>query len=139
MEVKRRNRLAGYFCLALAAVIIVSAWMDPSVQPQRVWLMVAAAAVFFVAGIQLMTGVKGRFSGVLAAISCTILSAVGFSVAFTSEPVEVGLPLIPAAWNQDVGHVLFGIGALITAATAIYFFVTAFRPGKRIQTRESPE
>ena len=128
-DVKQR-RQAGLICLSVAVLIVLTNLIGKSVPAENEWMILAAAALFFLCGIQLLTGVKGRLSYLLGGTVCALFAALGFYFAFTNRTLSGGVPLIPAAWNQTISHLLFGFGAVIAAGLAVYFLTKAIRPAR---------
>jgi len=85
-------------------------------------MMGAVAIIFFLASLQLLLASRGRLSYFLGGVAFTLFSCCGFFLAFGGESLEGGLPLLPASWNQSIGHALFGLGGFITAGGALLFF-----------------
>jgi len=92
--------------------------------------MAAVSAAFFLAGLQIVTAARGRLSALMAGTVCALFSALGWYVALSGEALGGGLPFFPGSWNQLVGHVLFGFGAVVTGGMAVYFFKEAVKRGK---------
>jgi hypothetical protein len=126
----RQRRWIGWLLVGLAGLIVYFAFTDPKVYTQQRWLMILAAGIFSLVGLQLITAAKGRLSALMGGLVCAGLSSLGFVAAFSHKPLQGGIPFIPAAWNQMLGHGLFGSGAVLTAAMALFFFVRAIKPGK---------
>ena len=125
-----RNHSSGFVCLGLGIFIVAAAWIDPSIPVNRMWMMHAAGASFLLAGVQLLTGATGRLSALMAGSVCSLFSLIGFLTAFGHGPVKGGIPFIPQSWNQTIGHGIFGVGAICTAAAAVWFFWKAIKSGK---------
>lgn len=130
MTEEPKNRLTGFVVLAVAVFILLTALIDRSIQGNRRWLMAAVAAVFSLAGLQLVTQARGRLSALMAGTVCALFSALGLYVAVSGEPLGGGLPFIPGSWNQVVGHALFGFGAVVTGGMSAYYFKEALKRGK---------
>ena len=69
----------------------------------------------------------GFFSSLMGGIICTVLSALGFYVAFWGDAISGGVPLLPEGLNTLIGRLMFGTGAVITALLAMYAFSDLFR------------
>jgi len=134
-DIKQRHQ-AGLICLGVAVLIVLTNLIGKSVPAGNEWLILASAAVFFLCGIQLLTDVKGRISYLLGGTVCVLFAALGFYVAFPNGTVSGGIPLIPASWNQTIGHFLFGCGAVIAAGLAVYFFTKAVKPAESDPARK---
>src|ERR1043166_1336533 len=123
------RRLMGCVCLACAVFISCAALLDHKVTGNQRRLMLIASSIFGLAGLPLLTAATGRFSAMLAGLACLGFSFLALFAAFTHDKLSGGLPFIPEGWNRMLGYALFGFGALITGAMAIYFFVRAMRRG----------
>jgi len=121
------RKLMGYIALACAVFIACAAFLDHKVSGNQRWVMLIASSVFGLAVLQLVTAATGRSSHLLAGFACVGFSALGLFAAFTRDKLRGGIPFIPAPWNQSFGHALFGFGALVSGATAAYFFRRAMR------------
>jgi len=127
----QQRHLMGLLVVGLSALVTFFACSEHKMSTNQKWLLIVVAFIFALAGLQLITAAKGRFSALMAGLVCGGFSGLGFFVAFSRETLQGGIPFIPATWNQNIGHMLFGFGALITAAMAFYFFVRAIKSGKR--------
>jgi hypothetical protein len=123
------SKRMGYVALACAAFVAGAALASHTVTGSRRLAVLIAAAVFALAGLQLVTSATGRRSQLLGGLACAGLAALGLFAAFTPDTVSGGLPFIPESWNQAAGHALFGFGALLTGAMAVYFFRRAATRG----------
>lgn len=121
------RKLMGYVALACGVFIASAAFLSHTVSGNQRWLMLIAASVFALVGLQLVTAATGRLSALMAGLACLGFSSLGLFATFTHDKLSGGIPFIPEAWNQTLGHALFGFGALITGVMAIYFFVRAMR------------
>jgi hypothetical protein len=126
------HRPTGFLLLALGAFLGIVAWVDKTMLDKDRWPMTAAAATFSICGLQLAIAAKGRWPYVFGGVIFTIFSYLGFVGAFSDRPLSGGIPFIPTSWNQSFGHILFGLGALITAACAMYCFRKAIKSEKRL-------
>jgi len=69
----------------------------------------------------------GVFSSLMGGIICTVLSALGFYVAFWGDAISGGIPFLPGGVNTLIGRLMFGGGAFITALLALYAFSELIR------------
>jgi len=122
---QRRNM--GMVAIGAAGVIAYLACHDPKALQQR-QLMIVGAVIFALGGVQLVTNAQGRWSALMGGVVCAGMSALGFYVAFFGGQLRGGIPFIPDAWNQTFGKVLFGFGACLTAAMALWFFYRVIKP-----------
>lgn len=127
-ETKRR-RIIGILMLAVGAFISTGFFVGPA-GPDPGWVLLVAAGIFLLVGIQLVTGAKGRVSSLMGGLAFIGFSVLGFYVAFGPGPIAGGVPFFPAAWNQKLGKILFGVGACFTAMAAFYFFRQAWKPNR---------
>lgn len=70
----------------------------------------------------------GRISAGVAAILCLLLSALGIAIAVGGGRLEGGIPLIPDEWNQTIGRIIFGAGAILTGGLAVLAIRDAIQP-----------
>jgi len=112
------------------ATVIMPGWVPPD-KKWPVWVIVG---LFVVTGshIVLATTVKSegvsRISGWTAALLYTGFASLGFWVALNPHlTLQGGIPGLPPAWNRLMGRLLFGLGGLLTAGSAIYFVVRSCR------------
>ena len=120
----------GWVFVLTGLAVGAAPWLDTKPVPNREAVIVAGA-VFFLGGLQLVTGAKGRGSFLMGGLVCAGLSFLGFWAAFSKGPVSGGIPFIPYAWNQTLGKTLFGGGALLTAAAAAWFLAKALKQANR--------
>jgi hypothetical protein len=131
MTTLQQRHLMGLCFVGMAALLAFHANTLHGRSANQDWLPMVVAAIFALAGLQLVTAIKGRLSALMGGLVCGGLSSLGFYVTFSHEQLEGGVPFFPTAWNQAIGHTMFGFGALITAAMAIYFLVRAIKPGEK--------
>ena len=122
----RRRQLFGIALLAASVFVAIRFFIESLPFSTRLLLLVVTA-IFGLAGVQLVTGVKGRASAFMGGLVCLGLSVLGFVAAFSGR-VSGGIPFIPDAWNQTGGKLAFGLGACITAAMSFYFLRQALKP-----------
>ena len=122
----------GLFLVSWAGLLVFLAYTEHERFANQAWLLMVGAVTIALAGLQLITAVKGRLSALMGGLVCAGLSCLGFCAAFTHEQLRGSLiPFLPAAWDQAIGHVMFGFGALIPAAMALYLFVRAIKLGEK--------
>ena len=121
----------GVIAMSAAGVIAFLAWHDPHVASRQRQLMGLVAVIFALGGLQLVTQATGRWSAVMGGVVCAGLSTLGCHVVFFGGPLGGGIPLLPDAWNQVFGKALFGVGIVLTAAMASWFFSRAIKPGAK--------
>lgn len=97
----------------------------------RRWHLLVVAAIFLLAGVGLITNAKGRAAALMGGLLCAGLSSLGFFAAFGPGELEGGIWFIPAAWNQLLGRIVFGLGACLCAAMAFWGFYRTVKPGKK--------
>jgi hypothetical protein len=95
------------------------------------WPAFVAGVVFFLTGMVMVTEVKGRLNSALGGVVCAGMASLGFFAAFGAVRTEGGIPFLPAAWNQGLGRIAFGVGACITAAFGLWFFHRMVKPCKK--------
>lgn len=69
-------------------------------------------------------------SALLGAVVCFSLAATSLYIAIGGEELQGGIPFVPRAFNQAVGRLMVGGGAVLTAALgayALYEAVTLLR------------
>ncbi len=126
------HRPTGFILLVIGVFLGIVAWVDKTMLDKDRWPLTVAAAVFGICGLQLAVAAKGRWTYVFEGVIFALFSYLGFVGALPDRALSGGLPLIPTTWNQSFGHILFGVGALITAACAIYYFRKATKSEKRL-------
>src|SRR5580700_7168842 len=77
----RRRKAAGILSLAVGIFIAVG-FSFQRTGFSTAWTVLVAAGIFALAGVQLVTGVKGRVSSLMGGLVCIGFSALGFYVAF---------------------------------------------------------
>jgi hypothetical protein len=125
----KRNWVLGVVFMAAGVSIGVRVLAWPQKLPS--WPGLVAGVLFFLAGMQIIAKLKGRLGTALGGVICAGLASLGFFAAFGPGPVEGGIPLLPAAWNQALGKTAFGGGACLVAALAVWCFYRAAKPGKK--------
>jgi hypothetical protein len=123
---KLNPKVMGAVFLAFAVAIAFAPFPELAASGRR-WMALVIAGVFALAGLQILIAAKGRLGAFLGGLVCLGLCSIGTSIAFGPDKLGGGIPLIPKTWNQTFGHVLFGAGALMTGAIAVWFFAKALR------------
>lgn len=129
----RRRRVAGALSLVVG-VFISAGFFVKRTEPTPGWVLLVAAGIFALAGVQLVTGVKGRISSLMGGALCAGFSVLGFYVAFNPGPITGGIPLLSPALNQTIGKIMFGAGACITGLMALYFLRQAWKPNGKTRS-----
>ena len=101
--------------------------LAPAPSSERVQVLIAGS-MFVVAGLLILTQVRGRIRTLMVGVVCVGMSALGVFTTFSKGALEGGIPFIPASWNQAFGRGLFGFGALLTAAIALWCFSRVAKP-----------
>jgi hypothetical protein len=100
------------------------------------WPLLVVGGVFFLAGVQLVrtaispASASGFLSYLTAALVCAGFASLGAWIALSGPKLEGGLPGLPYAWNQSLGRALFGLGVLLCAGMAVWFFLRGVRARK---------
>jgi hypothetical protein len=122
------QRLWGLLFMAAGVAVLFKALAIVPAS-ERVQVLIAGS-VFVVGGLIILTNAQGRIKALMVGVVCVGMSVLGVFTASSSGPLEGGIPLIPASWNQAFGRGLFGFGALLTAAIATWCFWRAVKPAK---------
>jgi hypothetical protein len=124
------HRPTGFILIVIGVFLVIVAWVDKTMLDKDRWPLSVAAAVFGICGLKLAVAAKGRWNYVFGGVIFALFSYLGFVGALPDRTLSGGLPLIPTMWNQSFGHLLFGVGAIITAACALYCFRKAIKSDK---------
>ena len=111
--------LAGLVPMAVAVRLLPA---DPAAIHAPRWVLFLCGFAFVTAGIMIIGGTKPWLGDLCAMILFLMLGAVGAWVAMfgTAGAFSGGVPLLPTAWNRVLARFLFGGGALILFALALY-------------------
>ena len=123
----RRRPVIGILCLAVGVFI----FFIKRTRFSAGWTQPVVAGMFALAGVQLITCIKGRVSAVMGGLIYLGFSALGFYAAFGHGSIDGGIPFIPEAWNQKIGKTLFGGAACLTALMAVYALRKAWKPSSK--------
>lgn len=80
-----------------------------------------------------------RIGAGIALLFCLSSGLLSWWIALTGQSVTGGLPLLPHAWNQIVGRVVFGLGGLACFGLARLALRDVLRPSERASTPAEPE
>ena len=127
---RRRQRPMGLLLVAIALGILFVFCADGRPTTER-WPMLAVAGVFFLGGVSLIATPQGRKADIIGALMCAGFSALGFFAAFGPGTIEGGIPFAPEIWNQALGKVAFGGGAVVCGAMSVCFLYRGIRPRRR--------
>jgi hypothetical protein len=92
------------------------------------WPAAVVAAMFFLAGVQVIANFQGRGGALVAAGVCAGFAALAMLAVSDSGGIRGGLPFFPSAWNRKLGQIVFSLGALMAAAMAVAFIYQALKP-----------
>ncbi len=130
---RKQDRILGILFIAMGLGVDVAVLAHPQAVPQGLpsWPALIAGMLFCLAGFAVLTGVKGRLSSGVAGVICAGMATLGFFAALGPGELEGGIPVLPAAWNQELGRIAFGGGACLTAAFSLWWFYRAVKPCKK--------
>lgn len=99
------------------------------------WVILACGAIFFIAGIMIKTGDRGRWNDLLAGFLVLAFALVGGWVALlgAGEDFSGGLFLLSDSVNVTLARLMFGTGSLICFAISVYAFRRYFNNKKEDQ------
>lgn len=94
--------------------------MQPGNAP--IAIIILSGLAFVIAGCMVFLGTKSRANDLLAAFLCLIFGIIGSWVAFLSpsEGFSGGVPFVSNESNVSIARVVFGIGALMCFAIAVW-------------------
>jgi hypothetical protein len=124
---KKRERLWGFVFIGTGIGVAILALACPQ-EDLPSWPAFVAGVVFLLGGLGIVNEVKGCKASALGGIVCAGMASLGFYAAFGRGEVEGGIPLLPAAWNQWLGRIVFGAGACFTAALGLWLCYRAVKP-----------
>jgi hypothetical protein len=120
-----RRRFMGFAFIAVSGYLAFRFYAINTPFSRRLLLLIVIV-LFLLAGIQLVTDIKGRLLSLMVGVIFAGLSMLGFFAAFSGE-IHGGIPFFPAAWNQALGKVIFAFGACITASMALWCIYQAVK------------
>ncbi len=132
----KRNWIFGILFMASGIGVTVAVLTRPHSEPT--WPVVVAGLLFVLAGLTLVTNIKGRPAALLGCLIMAGLASLGFFAAFGPGDVGGGIPFLPSAWNQRLGRIAFGAGACLTAVCALLAFYQAVKPDKKKGAPRTP-
>jgi hypothetical protein len=112
--------------LAVGLGCAAATWFGHGPLSQR-WPAAVIAAMFFLAGLNILLGNKGRIPTLFGSLIVAGLSSMAFLAAFGPGPISGGIPFIPTAWNRLIGKSLFALGGCICAAFALWGLRQVFK------------
>jgi hypothetical protein len=88
------------------------------------------ALVLTIGGVMMIAGRDSRLNDFLAAVLLLGMSSIGSWVAFfgSADGISGGLAFLPSELNVGLGRILFGLGALLCLAMAVYALRRTLRP-----------
>ncbi|MGA2070313.1 MAG: hypothetical protein ABSG97_03110 [Sedimentisphaerales bacterium] len=125
----RRRRFMGFVFIAVSGYLAFRFYTMNTPFSRRLLLLIVIV-LFLLAGIQLVTDIKGRLLSLMVGVIFVGFSILGFFAAFSGE-IHGGIPFFPAAWNQAFGKALFAFGDCITAAMALWCIYQAVKPNTK--------
>ena len=124
-----RRRFMGFAFIAVSGYLAFRFYTMNTPFSRRLLLLIVIV-LFLLAGIQLVTDIKGRLLSLMVGVIFAGFSILGFFAAFSGE-IHGGIPFFPATWNQALGKVIFAFGACITAALALWCIYKAVKPNTK--------
>lgn len=111
--------LLGLYPLTAALGILP---IDPRDVHAPGWVLALCGLVFIVGGLMILLGHRARLNDALAAVFCYSAAAMGAWVALfgPADQITGGLPFLSRAANVALGRAVFGSGAVLSLAIAIY-------------------
>ena len=70
-----------------------------------------------------------RLRACIAALFCVSAGLFALYIAISGKRIAGGVPLIPDAWNQMLGRVMFAAGGIVTLFIAVLAFRDMRAPG----------
>jgi hypothetical protein len=74
---------------------------------------------------------QSKLSALIGGIISAALSITGFYIVFTGKQLSGGIPFLSDGFNQVMGQIVIGLGALLTGALAVYAFYELFKPREK--------
>jgi hypothetical protein len=118
--------LAVLMCTVLGAFLVgISCGVIP-IEPTKIhapmWLIAMMGLLFWLAGASMLLQDKPRLNAFLAALMFALFGVIGGWVALKGESSQFGggFPFISHATNEAFARWLFGGGAIICFAVAVY-------------------
>ncbi len=101
--------------------------VDPAKIHAPMWVIGMMGGLFWLAGASMMLKAKPRINNFLGALMFSIFGITGGWVALKGESSQFGggIPFLSHAANEGFSRWLFGGGALICLAVAVYAFKKA--------------
>ena len=118
----------GWVCIGvgLFPILVVTGVLDiEQTEPNApTWVVIITGMVFVLAGMMILAGQHSRFTAWSAVLLCTCFGVVGawVSLASPGEGFSGGIPFASQSFNIVLARWMFGIGALISFAMAVYAF-----------------
>lgn len=133
MHQSRETILTGAFCMlaGVLPILVVVDWLpvDPASIHAPSWVLLVIGAVFIIAGLMVIVGLRSRLNDALAAILLIGFAALGFWAAFgaDADTMTGGIPFVSRETNASIGKWLFAIGAIMSGGMAVYAIKRALR------------
>lgn len=105
----------GIFAVLVGLGIIPT---DEDTQNAPPGLIIGVGMAFICAGGALVFRKKPRVNAAFAALILAVFTGTGLWISFYAEPssIQGGIPFMPQGFNDKLGRVMFGGGALICGA-----------------------
>jgi len=120
----------GLIALAVGIGCSLPGFLQHGPPGQRA-LVFVVAGIFTLAGLQILTGAKGRLGALMGTAIAAGLSLMMFVAAFGPGKVRGGLPFLPDSWNQHLGRFAFGAFGVLAGFMALYWLWQAMKPAWR--------
>jgi len=140
---RRPAKLWGWLCLVMGVMLILAAggWIPAEQTPQQAptIVLLITAVVIIIAGCMLLLDARQPLNDLLAALLLAGMGLIDAWAALFAPPGSIsgGLPLLSSQANHTLGRLVFGLGALITWALAIYA-LRLYRKGKALNSQNRP-
>lgn len=132
---KKSHPVIGWLCVCIGTGILLIALglipVDPATVHAPYSVLGLCGVVFFLAGVMILLGENSKYNSLGASVMLICFAIIGgWATVFAStEGMRGGLPFLSDGINVLLGKSLFGFGALVCAALAVYAF-KMFRDGK---------
>ena len=124
---QRRGRVIWGIVLLIAGLVYAGVSLgiiqvDSSTTHAPMTVLFLVAVVLSIGGVMMIAGRDSRLNELLAAVLLLGMSSIGSWVAIfgSIDGISGGLAFLPSELNVGLGRVLFGLGALLCLAMAVY-------------------
>lgn len=135
---ENQKTLGGLVFSGMGIMIVLMALdiipMDEADKNAPDWVIIACGLVFFLAGVMIKVGDRGRWSDLLAGFLVLCFGLVGGWVSLfgSGENMSGGLAFLPWEANVSLARIVFGFGSLICLSISVYAFTRFFRGREKV-------